>query len=441
MVTKSKAAAKPAAKQATATVEAVAAEFEVGQTVAFLGYAPDTPDDEQVLTAGESYEIVGFTEAEGDSAGGDPILSYPNPEFNAKKKENPETNPKTLEVQVFDTEIEAVEEGDEDQDAEDADAEEEEEAAPEPVKAKGKAAPAKAKAAPAKAAPAKAAPAKAKAAAKTPKVKPPKAVKPPKDVAPDPLDMELENEDEEVLALIKDTDDLISVAQQLEAQSVTTDWQLGGILYHVRKEKPYLDLDDGAKYKEPTKVDGRMVPGFEAFLNDYFQIEYRKAMYLIKIYVSFTKAGITNAAEAVAKMGWTKAKTIAPLMLEDDSKPDELIELANNNTVSDLSETIKEMSYVGGTKGTPVVKRTIKLRFLEEEGNSINAILETAREQLGLKTIDQAAAQIINEWASANAGKPATKASAPMQKAGATKVVSGKKVAPAAPRRVAAATA
>ncbi len=93
-----KAAAKPAAAPAPAPVEqeAEGVELEVGQSVKFLGYDENTPAEDQLLEADGVYEIVGFTEADeanGDP-GGDPIVQIENPNFDKKKKEHPETNPR-----------------------------------------------------------------------------------------------------------------------------------------------------------------------------------------------------------------------------------------------------------------------------------------------------------------------------------------------------------
>lgn len=408
-----KATAKPAAKPAEAEAEEAPA-FEIGQRAKFLGYSPDTPEDEQVLTEGEEYEIVGLTEPEGDDyAGGDPILSFPNPDFDAKKKDS-KTNPRMLEVQVFADEIEVLAD----------EAEEAAEEAPAPAPAK-KTAPAKAAAKKAepvkgkgKATPAKAAPAK-KAAAKKEEEKEPEV---------DPLDVPLESEDPEVAEMINGADDLIALAQSLEEEANTKVWQMGGVLFHIRQSKAYLEVEGGDEYKETG--------GFQKFIEEHFGLEYRVAMYWIKIYHAFNVAGIEDAASKVAKLGWTKAKTIAPLMLEEGSKPDELVELAENNTVAELSEAIKDTTTVGGTPGERVKRLTLKFRFLEEQAATVNGILTASMEQFGVKKLEEALFQIVTEWASEHGGKTPTRASAPTQKAAAKTAAPAKKV-PA--RRVAAA--
>lgn len=394
MATKGK---KVAAKAAPVEAEVQESAINIGDFVKFLGYDADTAEDEQVLVADEVYEVVGVTEADGEgNGGGNPVLSVANPNFNPQKKEHPDTNPASLEVEAFPEEVELT-------DAPDDDADEVEEvaAAPAPAKTRTKAvAPAKA------AAPAKtkaAAPAKAKKVAAPPVEKEEVEVE---DETPD-----LENEDPDVIALIDGSDDLIVTAQELEQQAGAIEWQLGGILYHIKKDKSYVQLEGGEEYAEAG--------GFAKFLQEYFNIEYRKAMYLIDIYKYFTQAGIEDAAARVAVIGWTKAKTIAKLLTADDAKPDELIELAENNTVTDLVEAIHDQVSVGGTAGERVKRLTLRFRYLEEEAATVNAVLGEAMEQLGLKDTGEALLHIVNAWASEHGGGKATRAAAPKATAAA----------------------
>ena len=333
MATKN-AAAKAAPKKTVAAPapapapEETSVELEVGTAVTFLGYDESVPEAEQVLTPGETYNIVGFTEPDGEEGtegydpGGNPLVEIENPNFNAKKKEHPDTNPRLMSVEVMPEEIEVA--------AEQPEEVVEEAPAPAPVAAK-KAAPAKT--APAKAAPAKAAPAKA-AASKSAPAKTAPAKKAAKAEAPAPVDPDavpdLEHEDAEVLALVEGSDDLIATAQELDANVANSEYHLGGVLYHIKKNKTHLTVKGGEEYN----VRG----GWELFLQQFFNIEYRKAQYLIEIYIAFSTAGVENAAAEVGAIGWTKAKTIAKQMVAEGANVDELISLAKENTVSDLSK-------------------------------------------------------------------------------------------------------
>jgi hypothetical protein len=388
-----KAVAKAAPAPAPVEPEATeAAAVEPGSTIKFLGYAPDTPENEQALTAGAEYPVSEVT------AEGNIVVQCPNPEFNAKKKEDVNTNPKFLEVEVLPDEAELV-------------------------------------SGPPEAAAAEAAPV-GKKATKAVKVAAVKEETPPEEpVDPDDLP-ELENEDESVMALVSGSEDLIATAQELEKEVSDTEFKLGGILFHIRKDKLHRNVagEDGkpvAAYSENK--------GWETFIGDFFNIDYRKAMYLIEIYQNFTLAKIENAAEHVAAMGWTKASKIAKHLVAEGANPGELIELAETSTVSDLVEAIKESITVGGTPGEKKVRITLKFRYVEEEANAIQTTLEAARDQLGLKDIGEALAHIVTEWGTQNAGGKATAKSAPAQK---TAAAGAKPVAKAVAKRApAAATA
>lgn len=406
MATKQKVA--PAAKgKKAAAVEAP--QIVVGSNLKFLGYGDDVPDEDRILTEGETYPLV---EIAADDAGNPLyVVTLANPDFNAKKKEHAETNPKNIEAELFPNEVELV--------TDDAAAEEEAEPVAEVAPAKGKAkAAVKEAAAPAKAAAGKgkavAAPAKGKAAVK--------AAEPKAEVAEDDDLPDLENEDADVAAIVNESEDLIATAQDLEAQVGTTEYQLGGVLYHIRKNKSYKDLDDGA-YADKG--------GFRDFLAAYLNIDYRKAMYLVEIYVHFNLAGITDASARVAAIGWTKASKIAKLMTEEGANPDELLALAESSTVADLQSSISvQKTEVGGTKGEIKKRITLKFGFFEDEGQGIADVIEAAKEKHGLKSLEEAFAMIVREWAAENAGEAAPVAVAPKQ---ATPVGSAKAKATAKP--------
>ena len=409
---KTAAAPAPAPAPAPAAAEEGEATMDVGTNINFLGYDESVPAEEQYLTAGETYTIAGFTEPNGDDpnaedydAGGDPYVMIANPSYNPKARESA-ANPKQIAIPVYEGEYELAAE----------------EPAPAPAPAAKtapkKAAPAPAaKTAPAKTAPKKAAPAPAEPAEPDGEQEDP-------DAMPD-----LEGEDEEVLALVNGERDLIEVAQELEATAATSEYRLGGVLFHIKKNKTYQNVEGGAQYAEKG--------GFGTFLKDYFNIEYRKAMYLIDIYVAFTQAQIENPAEAVARMGWAKASKIArPMQLEGASATD-LVALAESNTLADLSTAIKEQVEVGGTRtpGTKATRTTLKFRLLEAEGAAVVQTLEAVQSAQSLKDIGEALVYIVNDWAANNVGTAAA-AAAPRQGAAVGKPAA-KKAAPAAKKAAA----
>lgn len=340
-----------------------------GSQIVFKGYDADVPEDDRVLTEGETYEVV-----EVDTKEKKVVVEIDNPGFNPRKKVT-EENAKTIQVEVFEEEFDLPEAA-------------EEEAPAKKTAAKGKAAtktPAKSETK---------APAKASKTAAKGKAAPP-AEEPGDEEAID--DGVLEEEDEEIAALVSDTDDLLALAKELDEESAAHDWKLGGVLYHVRLDKAYETLDK--RYKENG--------GFELYVQEHLNIEYRKAMALIQIYYNCNKFGVDP--KAVTEMGWTKAWKIAQVMDEDNAQ--ELVELASESTVADLVENIKA-SYVnkGGSKGDKKKLITFKFRLFEDQAEGVRNTLEAAAEALGLKNLDAAFEHIVQEWGTEHAmtGKKAS---------------------------------
>lgn len=390
-----KAVAKPAPAPEPEPVEETSA-LEVGTKIVFNGYGEDVPAEEQFLTAGETYEIAGFTEADeaaGDP-GGDPYVLIPNPDFNSNKKES-DDNPKTVAVAMVEGEYDVAAEEEV----------EEEVAAPAPAPAKTAA---KGKKAAAAAEPAPAAKGKAVGKKAAPKAAEPEVAEEPED--PDALP-ELEGEDEEVLAMVSGDRNLIEVAQELEANAAQSEYHLGGVLYHIKKDKAYLEVEGGEVYNVPRE-------GFNQFLADFFNIGYRKAMFLIDIYRAFTTMGIENPAAKMAELGWTKASKIARPMLAEGANVEDLIQLAETNTVEDLSTALKEQVTVGGKVegGTKATRTTLKFRLMEQEGATVVGILDAVQASQSLKDIGEALVFILSDWASTNIPKSAATA-APRQTA------------------------
>lgn len=405
------------------------AKFPVGSKVMFKGYADDVPEDQRLMVEDEIYIVAEVNPEEESFA-----VQIDNPDFNSKKKES-EDNSKTILVDVFYDEVEAAPDEDEEEapapkakakpaaktaakpaakgkakaaevdEDEDEDGDEDGEADEAPAKpaakAKGKVKEDAKPAAKGKAATKPAAKGKAKPAAKAAPVE--------EDKYP-----ELENEDEEITSLIEDAD-LIELATELVEDSAALDYKLGGVLYHVRLSKAYQEVD--AKYKENG--------GFGLFLKEQLNVEYRKAMYLIDIYYKFNQFGIDAAK--VQELGWTKCAKIAAVMTEDNAE--ELVELAEGSSASDLSDTIKETySEVGGKKeaGEKRKKVALKFRLWDDQATAVQEVLKEVQSQMGFKDPADAFEHILMEWAAEHdiavskpkADKKAKTAAAPKAKAG-----------------------
>ena len=439
-----------------------------GDKVVFKGYEETPEDGADLLVEGNEYEVAEVNKEDGSVA-----VIVDNPDFNPKKKES-ESNARTILTDIFFEELElpkgskakpaaktpakgkakaeepeddADEEGEEDADGEDeAEDEAEEEPKPKantkaPAKTAAKAAPAKGKAKPKaeepedepeegdegedgdeeEPAPKKAAAKKApaKAAAKTPakkaaaKSKAPvkskakaKAKEEEAEESDDPYgDLDEEQEDQEILGLVNDAEDILELARETVEETSALEYKLGGVLFHVRKSGAYKELDE--RYAEKG--------GFALYLLEQLNIEYRKAMYLVDIYYKWNKFGLEP--EKVAQIGWAKAAKIAAVMDEDTAE--ELIELAENNTVADLVDHIKTTyKEVGGTKGEKKVIKLFKFKLAESAGIAVEEVLQSVAAGMGLKNLDEAFEHIVMEWSTEHpieapakkvSGKAATK--------------------------------
>ena len=416
-----------------------------GDKVIFKGYEETPEDGADLLVEGNEYEVAEVNKEDGSVA-----VIVDNPDFNPKKKES-ESNARTILTDIFFEELElpkgskakpaaktpakgkakaeepeddADEEGEEDADGED---EAEEEPAPKaktkaPAKTAAKAAPAKGKAKPKAEEPEdepeegdegedgdEEEPAPKKAAAKKAPVKSKAKAKAKEEEAEesdDPYgDLDEEQEDQEILGLVNDAEDILELARETVEETSALKYKLGGVLFHVRKSGAYKELDE--RYAEKG--------GFALYLLEQLNIEYRKAMYLVDIYYKWNKFGLEP--EKVAQIGWAKAAKIAAVMDEDTAE--ELIELAENNTVADLVDHIKTTyKEVGGTKGEKKVIKLFKFKLAESAGIAVEEVLQSVAAGMGLKNLDEAFEHIVMEWSTEHpieapakkvSGKAATK--------------------------------
>lgn len=212
-----------------------------------------------------------------------------------------------------------------------------------------------------------------------------------KDSAPDEqydedrvLILEDDEEDQDILALVAEADDLIDLAQQEISDASLTEFRLGGVIYHVKRSRVWKDVE-GGKYNRAK--------GWADFISDVLGMEYRKAMYLIDIYTKFSKYGI-SASEA-AKMGWTKASVISSAMNAENAQA--LVDAAEEQTVTVLKETVKEMRATGNREVSTRV--TFKFRLEQDAAVAVQEVLEMAKSALGTDRDDaQLFEHIVMEW-------------------------------------------
>jgi chemotaxis protein histidine kinase CheA len=413
-------AIKKAATKA-APAKAPTPQYKKGDRIVFNGYGPDVEEADQVLVAGEIYEVADVQDDERV------VVETDNPDYNPKKKQS-EANPKRILADAYFEEVspapeedgEEVDDDDDDDDGEevvddDGDDDEPEEVVEEKKPARSvaaktttaktvtkAAAPATAKATATKAAPATAKTTAAKPAAKTTaqakagtkagtKAAPAKAkVALAKKAEPeiDPDLQPLDHEDEDILALVAESEDLLALAQDLVEDSSSIEYRLGGVLHHIRISGAYKALDP--RYAENA--------GFALYAEETLSCGYRKARYLINIYRAFCKCGIDGSK--VQELGWTKCAKISAVMTEENAE--ELVELASTHSVTELVDNIKT-SYVKAGEGgetTPRAKKvTFKFGLLQDSATGVQEILLNTQKRLGLKSLDLVFEHIVMEWA------------------------------------------
>ena len=419
-------------------------EIAVGSSVVFTGFkGEDVPDNGEYLVVGEIYQVNSISpETEEEDASY--ILEVANPNYDSSKrstKKNP--NPPTLLVDCFDNEIELADEADEE--GEEAEAlewsavkkgdsiiivenneegtewygdvtkktkstitikgedddgnetetefekeevysmyayagedeeqeEEEQEETPPPTKKK--------------AASKKKATSKKKAAKKTDEEEQEEEEQETGDVSGLVILTE-EEDDPEVLEMYNQSEDPISLLQELSQESSNLDYQIGGIIYHIRVDGAYKEIDP--RYSENK--------GFEMFCEEMLNIGYRKAMYLSRVYSVWNKYGFDKAL--IDEHGWSKASAIAEKTTDENAK-DIIKVLENPGTVEEVKATIKESFAKVGQKhegGEIVRRKTFKFRIEEGEADAVENYLEMAAQEMDTEDLNRVFANIVTEYA------------------------------------------
>jgi len=400
---KPKAKSKEKAKSKTkAKSKKKAPAFKKGQEVVFTGFTAETeeeyPDNAELLEQGEVYEIASLTESDDNETAY--LLRAENPEFDEDKRET-KANPSHILVDVFADEIsgdvpesdEEEEEDEEDEeDEEEGDEEEEDEADDEEEDEEEEEPAPRSKKKTKKKASSKKKTSKKKSKKKTSKKKVSTRAddEEAEEVDPDLKDMIIlteDEEDEEILALVNASDDVVELAQEYAEEAMATDYKLGGILYHVKISKAYKDVNKGAYAGKG---------GWADFVSNELNLEYRKAQYLVDIYAKFNKYGI--GGEKVAELGWTKAAQVSRVMSAENAV--ELVELAESSSVEDLKDTVRETyTTKGATAGERVKRITLKYRLAEDAGQIIAEYMNAAAENLGYDNPSEVFQHVVTEWA------------------------------------------
>jgi len=256
-----------------------------------------------------------------------------------------------------------------------------EEPTPVEAPAKGKAKPAKAKATATKVTPAK--------ATKATKAEPanlPAVVDAPTSI----LSVGSEElADSDSVSMVLSEQDALEAAEALAAKAEETYFTLGGVLAHIY----YGDI-----YKR-AGFDGKR--GFEEYVEQRLNINYRKAMYLIDIYTTFRRLGVDE--KRLTQIGWSKAKELTKVATKDNFA--ELVEIADKKSRSELQEYIRsELVNPSDETGERVRRTTMKFVLFADQAESVTRAINLAKERVGSDNENQALEYIAIEWLTQNEG-------------------------------------
>lgn len=198
--------------------------------------------------------------------------------------------------------------------------------------------------------------------------------------------------DSESVRSILDERDALDAAEFLVKQADKTYFTLGGVLQHIYTEGIHKRLGFEGKRAFSNYVEQRL------------GVQYRKAMYLIDIYVKFRKLGVDE--NRLAEIGWSKAKELARIPddnLEQDF--DKLVDKASETSRNDLSEYIKSEYEVATRQNNEQVKKTtFKFSLFADQAEVVNQAIDSAKAMLGSDDGSAAFEQICSEWAAMSDG-------------------------------------
>lgn len=212
------------------------------------------------------------------------------------------------------------------------------------------------------------------------------------------------SEDEEEEMSFEIVNDLEAVRKILEAQDAHTAarslvnrseelaFTLGGVLAHIYKE---------GLHKQAGYHGKRAFPDY--CTNELGGLGYRKARYLINIYVKVTSLGIPE--DRLAGIGWSKVKDL--IGLETKEQFEAGLEFARTNPKSAIADYVREQ-YENAEDNTNTgvrVKRTrMTFAFTSEAADTVKAALKSAETVAGSTDPSDCLEHIIGEWRSSQEG-------------------------------------
>ena len=185
-----------------------------------------------------------------------------------------------------------------------------------------------------------------------------------------------------------DGDAVLEAAVNLVEANSHNQYQLGGVLAHIYSAGLFKRLG----------YDGKRA--FANYLDEKLGMNYRKAMYLIDLYETFTRLGVSE--ERLATIGWSKAKEFISAATPDNI--DTLIEYAATHTRNEVVDFVKS-EMVDASDGSNRVEMTkFSFSVTKEAAANIEAGLATAKSQCNSDKTGDQFEFIVSEWRQMNSG-------------------------------------
>lgn len=168
----------------------------------------------------------------------------------------------------------------------------------------------------------------------------------------DPLEVEGVDHDPAIAEMIRSTNDLTKLAQQLHTEREELYYKLGGILLDIKEKK--LHVSEG--YHDNTE-------GFRDYVADNVGMAQRTAYYMMATYKRLRQANLT--AQDLQGIGWTKARLLCEI--KDDKDIAGFVEDAKTLSRKELEHKIKSREHTSEDK----ISKTRWTFTLYGEANSI----------------------------------------------------------------------
>jgi hypothetical protein len=197
--------------------------------------------------------------------------------------------------------------------------------------------------------------------------------------------------------------DPLAAAEKLVNVAQRSMFELGGVLMVAKVKASHRNiLEDG----QPVYEEGGR--GFDQWCERHIGLKARKAAYAIKLYATFTRAGVTESQ--IDKIGWSKLIQAAGVI--DENNAQEVIADCKRLPISELNASIKKRMLAEGKQtdargGNRTDMTSYKFRVFNDQAAVLAAALDTAAVALGIDkpsenpdTFAQALMHIVSEWSS-----------------------------------------